>query len=114
MGTDTPSIALYKAYLEAFINWQVADGCLKPREIYSLREAVANRKERSKKIIDLTVIDADSYTVYCQDQQKKNANKRGNKKATNQQPQQARKGNYYYSSNLRAHGVCDYGTLPVM
>ncbi len=21
---------------------------------------------------------------------------------------------YYYSSNLRAHGVCDYGTLPVM
>ena len=24
--------------------------------------------------------------------------------------------NYYYysSSNLRAHGVCDYGTLPVM
>ncbi len=21
---------------------------------------------------------------------------------------------YYYSSNLRAHGVCDYDTLPVM
>src|SRR6266536_3540108 len=21
---------------------------------------------------------------------------------------------YYYSSNLRAHGVCDYGTLPIM
>ena len=21
---------------------------------------------------------------------------------------------YYYSSNLRAHGICDYGTLPIM
>ena len=21
---------------------------------------------------------------------------------------------YYYSSNLRAHAVCDYGTLPIM
>ena len=24
------------------------------------------------------------------------------------------KKDYYYSSNLRAHGVCDYGTLPIM
>ena len=66
MGTDIPLIALYKAHLEAFIDWQVADDCLKQREIHSLREVVANRKERLKKTIDLTVINADSYTTYYQ------------------------------------------------
>ncbi len=67
MGTDIPLIALYKAHLEAFIDWQVADDCLKQREIHSLREVVANRKERLKKIIDLTIINADSYAAYCQE-----------------------------------------------
>ena len=36
------------------------------------------------------------------------------KKQKSDRRQAARKNYYYYSSNLRAHGVCDYGTLPVM
>ncbi len=64
LSTDTPSIAVYKAKLEAFIDWQVADGRVKQQEIQSLQKAADNRKSRSKKTIDLKIINAETYTTY--------------------------------------------------
>jgi hypothetical protein len=64
LNTDTPSISAYKIKLEAFIDWQMADGCLKQQEIQSLQKAANLKKLRSKKTIDLKIINTESYIAY--------------------------------------------------
>jgi hypothetical protein len=73
--TNTPSISAYKAKLTAFIDWQVTDRCLKQKEIQSLRKTITNNKSRSKKVINLKIIDAETYAAYCDEVKKKKANK---------------------------------------
>jgi hypothetical protein len=73
----------YKTKLEAFIDWHLADGCLK-QEIQSLQKAAANRKQLSKKTIKLKIVDAETYIVYREELAQKQANKRSSKKKANQ------------------------------
>ena len=47
--------------MKAFIDWEVAEGVIKDRENKTLRQAQANKKQRSKKTIGLTVIDTDTW-----------------------------------------------------
>ena len=61
LGTNTPSIGLYKSKVVAFIDWQAADGAIKQHQITSLQEAAAGKKKRSKKTIGVRVIDADTW-----------------------------------------------------
>ena len=50
---------------QAFIDQQIIDGRVKQQEIQSLQKVVDNRKLRSKKIIGLKIINAETYTTYC-------------------------------------------------
>jgi hypothetical protein len=88
--TNTPSIPAYKAKLTAFIDWQVTDRCLKQKEIQSLRKTVTNNKPRSKKVINLKIIDAETYAAYCEEVKKKKANTQS-KKSSNKQSKKSSK-----------------------
>jgi hypothetical protein len=94
LGANTPSISTYKAKLQAFIHWQLTDGCLKQYEVQSLPKAAINKKERSKKTIASKPIDVDSDTTYCQQMANKKA-KKSKKTAFNetQKPSQSGKNN---------------------
>jgi hypothetical protein len=72
--TNTSSISAYKTKLTAFINWQMTDRYLKQKEIQSLRKIITNNKSRSKNIINLKIINAETYASYCEKMKKKNAN----------------------------------------
>jgi hypothetical protein len=58
---------------------------LKQREIRILRNAIINHKLRSKKIVQLKIVDANIYAAWCEEMVKK-SKKGANKK-------QAKKGN---------------------
>jgi hypothetical protein len=74
--------------LKAFINWEIAEGIIKNRENKALRQAQANKKKRLKKIISLTVFNADSWDEY----KEQLLNKKINKKRKNAGPKNGRKG----------------------
>jgi hypothetical protein len=57
------SLYLYKANLEAFIDWQQIEIYLKQREIRILRNAIINHKPRSKKTVQLKIVDTNTYTT---------------------------------------------------
>jgi hypothetical protein len=61
LSTNTPFLYVYKANLEAFIDWQQAEMYLKHREIRTLRNTAINRKLRSKKTVQLKVINTNIY-----------------------------------------------------
>jgi hypothetical protein len=63
LSINIPSLHIYKANLEAFIDWQQAEMCLKQREIRTLRNTATNHKLRSKKTVQLKVIDANIYAA---------------------------------------------------
>jgi hypothetical protein len=52
----------------------MTDRYLKQKEIQSLRKIIINNKSRSKKIINLKIIDAETYAAYCEEMKKKKAN----------------------------------------
>jgi hypothetical protein len=54
------SIIIYKAKLTAFVNFYIANIQLKNYEIDSLRKYKRKKKQRSKKIIKLKIIDNDT------------------------------------------------------
>jgi hypothetical protein len=54
------SIIIYKAKLTAFVNFHITDTQLKDHEIDSLRKHKRKKKQRSKKIIKLKIIDSDT------------------------------------------------------
>jgi hypothetical protein len=67
LDTNIPLLHIYKINLEAFINWQQAEICLKQREIRTLRNAAINRKPRSKKTVKLKIIDTNTYAAWCEE-----------------------------------------------
>jgi hypothetical protein len=66
-------------YLEAFIDWQQIETCLRQREIRRVRNTTTNRKLRSKKTVQLKVINANTYAVWCEEMANK-PKKKTNKK----------------------------------
>jgi hypothetical protein len=73
--------------------------CLKQREIRTLRNAIINHKLRSKKTVQLKIVDANIYTVWCEEMAKKlkkGANKKQTKKgnARQKKQQQSKKRDY--------------------
>jgi hypothetical protein len=90
--TNTPSISTYKAKLTAFIDWQVTDRYLKQKEIQSLRKTIINNKSRSKKVINLKIINAETYATYCEKMKKKKTNTNTRlKKSSNKQSKKSSK-----------------------
>jgi hypothetical protein len=74
---------IYKANLEAFIDWQQTEIYLKQREIPTLRNTATNRKPRSKKTVQLKIIDTSTYAAWYEEmvnKSKKNTNKKQTKK----------------------------------
>jgi hypothetical protein len=67
LGINIPSLHVYKTNLEAFIDWQEVDICLKQREIRTLRNAAINRKPRSKKMVQLKIVDSNIYAIWCEE-----------------------------------------------
>jgi hypothetical protein len=68
---------LYKSKLSAFIEWQITDARVKQRELDLYKQAAsANKKKRSKKTVELKVIDADTYKTYCEERAKKEQEKK--------------------------------------
>jgi hypothetical protein len=57
---NIPLIITYKAKLTAFVNFHITDTQLKDYEIDSLRKHERKKKQRSKKIIKLKIIDNDT------------------------------------------------------
>jgi hypothetical protein len=115
LSTLTPSLDLYKRKLKAFIDWEVADGVIKNQENKALRQAQANKKERSKKTLLLTVIDADSWDEIEEQLLKKENNKK-NKKRNNTGPKNSRKGKQPQpqltnQSSPRGRGARGFDTL---
>jgi predicted transcriptional regulator len=74
--------------LKAFIDWDIAERIIKDRENKILRQAQANKKKRSKKIILLTVINTDTWDKY----KEQLLNKEINNKRKNAGPKNNRKG----------------------
>jgi hypothetical protein len=58
------SIITYKAKLTAFVDFHITDTQLKDHKIDSLRKYKRKKKQRSKKIIKLKVIDSDIINEY--------------------------------------------------
>jgi hypothetical protein len=55
-----------------FIEWQITDSRIKQHELNLYKKADAtNKKIRSKKIVGLKIIDADTYKTYCEERNKK-------------------------------------------
>jgi hypothetical protein len=52
----------------------VTDRYLKQKEIQSLRKTVINNKSRSKEVINLKIIIAETYAAYCEEVKKKTTN----------------------------------------
>ena len=50
--------------MKAFIDWEVIKEIIKDREGGILRQAQANKKKCLKKIIELTIINADTWDTY--------------------------------------------------
>jgi hypothetical protein len=72
---------------------------LKQREIRTLRNTAINRKPRSKKTVQLKIIDANTYAAWCEEMAnklKKKANKKQIKKGITEQKkrQQSKKRDY--------------------
>jgi hypothetical protein len=57
------SLHFYKINLEAFIDWQQIEIYLKQREIRTLRNVIINYKPRSKKTMQLKIVDANIYAA---------------------------------------------------
>jgi hypothetical protein len=61
---NASSITIYKAKLTAFVNFHITDAQLKDHKIDSLRKYKRKKKQRSKKIIKLKVINSDTINEY--------------------------------------------------
>jgi hypothetical protein len=58
--------------LSDFIVWQISDSRIKQHELNLYKKTdAANKKIRSKKIVRLKVIDADTYKAYREERNKK-------------------------------------------
>jgi hypothetical protein len=82
LSTVTPSIDFYKRSVKAFIDWEIAEGVIREQENKTLRQAQANKKQRSKKTLKLTVIDADTWDEVKEQLLKKENNKKRNNTST--------------------------------
>jgi hypothetical protein len=79
LGISILLLHFYKANLEAFIDWQQAEIYLKQRGIRTLRNTIINYKLRSKKTVQLKIVDANVYAAWCEEMAnklKKGANKK--------------------------------------
>jgi hypothetical protein len=101
---------VYKANLEAFIDWQQAEICLKQREVRTLRTAAINRKLRSKKTVQLKIIDANTYAAWCEEMTNKlkgKAKKQVGEGIAGQKKQQQPKKRHYRRKRARALSTND-------
>ena len=90
LNISTLSLDLYKRKLKAFIDWEVADSVIKSQENKALRQAQANKKQRSKKTLKLTVINTDTWDQVKEKLLNRENNKK-NRKRKNAGPKNGRK-----------------------
>jgi hypothetical protein len=70
LNTQTPSLPIYKTTVKTFIKYTAAEVLVREITIKKLKEAVANKKNRSKKIIGLTIIYPETWEIHLQEQRK--------------------------------------------
>ncbi len=79
---------------------------MKQQEIQSLQKAASNRKSRSKKTINLKIINAETYTTYYKQVKNKRANTQRKKKISNKQsPKPKRKVNNKREKKARSPSI---------
>jgi hypothetical protein len=60
LSTDTPLITVHRANVKAYIDYKAAQERIKAHELSLIRNAMANKKKRSKKTVGCSVVDPET------------------------------------------------------
>jgi hypothetical protein len=63
---QTSSLSIYKAIVKIFVKYTAAETLIRKIIIKKLKEAAANKKKYSKKIIGLTIIYPEAWKIHLQ------------------------------------------------
>jgi hypothetical protein len=66
LNIQIPSLSTYKAIVKIFVEYTAAETLIRKITIKKLKEAAANKKKRSKKIIGLTIIYPEAWKIHLQ------------------------------------------------
>jgi hypothetical protein len=80
LSTDTPSIASHRANVKAYIDYKAAQERIKAHELSLIKEAVANKKKRSKKTVGCSVVDPETWEAILEAEKIAQATKEANAK----------------------------------
>jgi hypothetical protein len=91
LSTATPSIAIYRANVKAYIDYKAAQERIKAHELSLIRNAVANKKKRSKKTVGCSVVDPETWETILEAEKIAQATKEANAKEAAQKKDQSAK-----------------------
>jgi hypothetical protein len=92
LNIDTPSIAVHRANVKVYIDYKTAQKRIKAHELSLIKNAVTNKKKRSKKIIRYSVINPETWKTILETEKSAQAKKEANvKKAAQKKDQSAKK-----------------------
>jgi hypothetical protein len=91
LSTATPSIAIHRANVKAYIDYKVAQERIKAHELNLIRKAVANKKKRSKKTVGYSVVDPETWETILEAEKSAQAKKEANAKEIAQKKDQSAK-----------------------
>ena len=64
LDTQTPSLPIYKAHIKTFVQNAAAEALVRETTMQKLKQAAANKKKRSKKIVGMTVVCPETWEIY--------------------------------------------------
>jgi hypothetical protein len=68
LDTQTLSLPIYKAHIKTFVQHAAAEALVRETTMQKLKQAAANKKKRSKKIIKISVVCLKTWEIHQETQ----------------------------------------------